>query len=69
MTIQELFRVNKFITLKLENDKTFIYINNERFSQCLNLVTYYETSAKQNIQVEMIFKDITLAILKTTQKI
>jgi len=30
----EEFRVNKYITLKLENDKTFIYVNNERFRQC-----------------------------------
>jgi hypothetical protein len=28
------FKINKYITLKLENDKTVIYINNQRFQQC-----------------------------------
>lgn len=28
------FKVNKFITLKLEDDKTIIYLNNEKFRQC-----------------------------------
>jgi len=28
------FIVNKFIKLKLEDNKTIIYVNNERFNQC-----------------------------------
>ena len=28
------FKVNEYITLKLERNKTFIYVNNERFNQC-----------------------------------
>jgi len=28
------FRVNKYITLKLENGKTIIYVNDKRFNQC-----------------------------------
>ncbi|MFX1374690.1 MAG: GTP-binding protein [Promethearchaeota archaeon] len=35
----------------------------------INAISYYEASAKENIRVETIFKDITLAILKNTQKI
>ncbi|MFX1571725.1 MAG: GTP-binding protein [Promethearchaeota archaeon] len=35
----------------------------------INAFGYYETSAKENILVEPVFKDITLAILKNTQKI
>ena len=32
------FRVNKYIALKLENNRTYIYINNKRFIQCIRLV-------------------------------
>ncbi len=32
------FEVNKYITLRLENDKTQIYVNNERFDQCKSLL-------------------------------
>jgi hypothetical protein len=32
------FSVNKYIKLKLENDKTIIYISNERFDQCKYLL-------------------------------
>ncbi len=28
------FKINDFITLKLENDETIIYIKNEKFIQC-----------------------------------
>jgi hypothetical protein len=28
------FTINKFLRLKLEDDKTIIYVNNERFNQC-----------------------------------
>ena len=38
INIQELtkkeFVINDFITLKLENNETIIYIRNERFDQC-----------------------------------
>ncbi len=30
----KVFRINKFITLKLKRSKTNIYINNEKFIQC-----------------------------------
>ncbi len=33
-----IFRVNKYITLKLINNKTVIFINNEEFRQCTNLL-------------------------------
>lgn len=33
-----IFTVNKFIGLRLEADKTFIYVNEERFDQCKSLV-------------------------------
>jgi small GTP-binding protein len=35
----------------------------------LNSIGYYETSAKEDLEVESVFKVITLAILKTTQKL
>ena len=35
----------------------------------LNAIAYYETSAKNDIKVEPVFKDITLAILDRTKKI
>jgi Ras-related protein Rab-8A len=41
----------------------------EALKEEINAIAYYEASAKENIQVEPIFKDITLAILKNTQKI
>ena len=36
--ITEEFRINDYITLKLENGKTYIYINNKRYIQCLKLL-------------------------------
>ena len=35
----------------------------------LNAIGYYETSAKDDLKVDPVFKNVTLAILKTTQKI
>ena len=35
----------------------------------INAIAYYETSAKQNIKVEPVFKNITMAILEKTKKI
>lgn len=32
------FKVNEYITLKLEDDTTIIYVNNERFNQCKYLL-------------------------------
>ncbi len=32
------FKINKYITLKLERGKTFIYVNGKRFLQCIRLV-------------------------------
>ena len=32
------FKVNSFITLKLEYNQTFIYVNNEEFRQCAHLL-------------------------------
>ena len=31
------FIINDFITLKLENDETFIYVKKKRFIQCIRL--------------------------------
>ncbi len=31
-------KINQFITLKLENRKTFIYVNGKRFIQCIRLI-------------------------------
>ncbi|MFW9942009.1 MAG: GTP-binding protein [Candidatus Thorarchaeota archaeon] len=41
----------------------------EALKEEINAIAYYETSAKENINVELIFKELTLAILKNTQKI
>ena len=35
----------------------------------INAITYYETSAKDNLKISPVFKDITIAILKSTQKV
>ncbi len=35
----------------------------------INAIGYYEASAKENIHIEPVFKNITVAILKNTQKI
>ncbi|TFG00621.1 MAG: leucine-rich repeat domain-containing protein [Promethearchaeota archaeon] len=32
------YQVNKYLTLKLENHRTFIYVNNRRFTQCMYLL-------------------------------
>ena len=32
------FHINKYITLKLEDDLTFIYVNNKKFEQCKHLL-------------------------------
>lgn len=34
------FKINQFITLKLENGKTFIYVKGKRFSQCKFLLLH-----------------------------
>lgn len=36
--IKKKFRINKYITLKLENDKTEIYVLGKRFQQCKKLI-------------------------------
>lgn len=41
------FNVNEFITLKLEVDKTFIYVNNRQFQQYIRLVLNITTNFKQ----------------------
>ena len=32
------FKINDYITLKLENNETNVYVLNKRFLQCINLV-------------------------------
>ena len=44
------------------------YKDGEALKEEINAIAYYETSAKENINVEPIFKDLTLAILEKTQK-
>ncbi|MCK4379671.1 MAG: GTP-binding protein, partial [Candidatus Lokiarchaeota archaeon] len=41
----------------------------EALKEELKAIDYYEASAKQNIKVESIFKNITMAILEKTKKI
>lgn len=41
----------------------------EALKKELNAIAYYEASAKDNINIDVIFKDLTLTILKNTQKI
>ncbi|NVM35117.1 MAG: GTP-binding protein [Candidatus Lokiarchaeota archaeon] len=41
----------------------------EALKEELNAIAYYETSAKNDVKVSPVFKDITLAILEKTQKI
>jgi small GTP-binding protein len=35
----------------------------------INAISYYETSAKKDMMINPVFKDVTLAILKNSQKI
>ena len=47
------FIINKFIKLKLEVDKTIIYVNNERFNQCKFLlidIPIEETTSFEDIE-------------------
>ena len=49
----EEFVINKFIKLKLENSKTIIYVNNERFNQCKFLlldIPIEETTSLEDIE-------------------
>lgn len=43
------FKVNEFITLKLENSKTFIYVNNELFNQCISVFTRTNTEELEDL--------------------
>ena len=43
--ISTIYKINEQITLKLENDKTNIYINGERFDQCKYLLLNLEAEA------------------------
>ncbi len=38
--IMQEFKVNEFITLKLENDKTVIYVKGKQFQQCKYLLMH-----------------------------
>ncbi|MFX1365752.1 MAG: GTP-binding protein [Promethearchaeota archaeon] len=41
----------------------------EALKEEIKAIAYYETSAKQDLKIEPVFKDITMAILKKTKKI
>ncbi|MHA1805435.1 MAG: Rab family GTPase [Promethearchaeota archaeon] len=41
----------------------------EALAKEFNALAYYETSAKENINVELVFKNLTLGILKASNKI
>ena len=44
------FTVNSYLTLKLEDDKTNIYINNEKFIQCKYLLLHLSDSREKNLE-------------------
>jgi GTPase SAR1 family protein len=41
----------------------------EALKEEINAISYFETSAKDDVSVHPVFEEITLAILKGTQKI
>ncbi len=41
----------------------------ESLKEEINAISYHEASAKENLNVESIFEELTLAILKSTQKL
>lgn len=41
------FKVNNYITLSLQDEKTFIYVNNEEFMQCKSLLLNIPTDRAQ----------------------
>ena len=40
------FKVSEYITLKMEQDQTLIYVNGERFDQCKYLAFQIDTDGK-----------------------
>ena len=58
------FKVNEYITLKLEETKTFLYVNNEKFRQCMQLVLQIpknNVSAYDNIDsIDEVFLEIDI---------
>jgi len=44
------FKVNNYLTLKLEDDKTNIYINNEKFIQCKYLLLQLSDNTEKNLE-------------------
>lgn len=44
------FRINSYLTLKLEDDTTNIYINNEKFIQCKYLLLQLSDSTEKNLE-------------------
>jgi len=45
--MKEIFKVNDYITLKLENKETYIYINEERFIQCKYLLIEVDSNKEE----------------------
>lgn len=52
MDAQSFYRINKYLTLTLERDQTFIYINDEKFIQCKYLLL--EVPLNKKIKYESI---------------
>lgn len=48
------FKINQFITLKLENEKTFIYVNGRRFSQCKFLLLHTSFEEIQDLYLNSV---------------
>lgn len=49
------FKINRFITLKLENDRTLIYIAGKRFEQCKRLLLNIPVeNGKSSVEIESI---------------
>lgn len=48
------FEINKYISLKLENGKTNIYVNNKKFKQCKYILIDIPINASSNYEFESI---------------
>ncbi|KKK53607.1 hypothetical protein LCGC14_3093100 [marine sediment metagenome] len=48
------FKVNKYLSLKLEDNKTNVYINNQKFIQCKKLLLNYHVNSIHLHELESI---------------
>ena len=66
MKLNKIFKANEFITLKLEDNSTILYLNEERFNQCFRLLLKIPINCIRSIEsVDEVFETPQINSRKT----